>query len=57
MKIEINAIKKTWIDMENLGKRTGTTDAGITNVVQEMKQSWKNRFISQKMLNLNSHSI
>ena len=24
--------------MENLGKRTGTTEASITNVIQEMEQ-------------------
>jgi hypothetical protein len=37
--VEIEAKKKTQIEgileMENLGKRTGTTDAGITNKIQE----------------------
>ena len=42
LKREIEAIKKTQIEtileMENLGKRTGTTDVSITNRIQEMKE-------------------
>ena len=40
LKMEIEAIKKTQtegiLEMENLGKRTGTTDASITG-------EWKNK--------------
>jgi hypothetical protein len=40
MKVEIEAIKeiKTWeiLEIENLGKRTGTTDASFTKKIQEM---------------------
>ena len=42
LKMEIEAIKKTQteeiLEMENLGKRTGTTDASITNRIQEMEE-------------------
>ena len=42
LKIEIEAIKKTYtegiLEMENLGKRTGTTDTSITNRIQEMEE-------------------
>ena len=42
LKMEIEAIKKTQVEatleMENLGKRTGTTDASITNRIQEMEE-------------------
>jgi hypothetical protein len=41
LKTELVAIKKTQaegiLEMENLVKRTGTTDVGITNRIQEMK--------------------
>jgi hypothetical protein len=41
LKVEIGAIKKTQtggiLGMENLGKRTGTTDTSITNRIQEME--------------------
>ena len=41
LKLEIEAIKKTQIEgileMENLGKGTGTTDASITNRIQEVE--------------------
>lgn len=40
--MEVEAIKKTQTDgileMKNLGKRTGTTDASITNIIQEMEK-------------------
>ena len=40
LKVEINAIKKTQaegiLEMENLGKRMGTTDASIINRIQEI---------------------
>jgi hypothetical protein len=40
--VEIEAIKETQtediLEMENLGKRRGTTDAGMTNRIQEMKE-------------------
>jgi hypothetical protein len=40
--VEIEAIKKTQtngiLEMENLGKRTGPTDANITNRIQKMKE-------------------
>jgi len=40
-KMEIEAIKKTQSDrilvMKNLGNRTGTTDASITNRIKEME--------------------
>ena len=43
LKTEIETIKKTQtegiLEMENLGKQTGTTDAGITNRIQEIKES------------------
>ena len=39
VKMEMEAINETQteriLDMENLGKRTGTTDASITNRIQE----------------------
>ena len=42
LKMEIKAIKRTQMEatqgMENLGKRTGTTDANITNKIQEMEE-------------------
>ena len=42
LKREMEAIKKTQIEtileMENLGKRTGTTDVSITNRIQEMEE-------------------
>jgi hypothetical protein len=42
LKGEIEAIKKTKtegiLEMENLGKGTGTTDAGITKRIQEMEE-------------------
>ena len=38
--------------MENLHKRIGTTDASITNRIQDMRESWiyniRNRFIGLK---------
>jgi hypothetical protein len=41
IKMEIEAIKKTQtegiLEIENLGKRTGTTDASITSRIQEME--------------------
>jgi hypothetical protein len=41
LKKEIRAIKKTQtegtLELENLGKRTGTTDTGIINRIQEME--------------------
>ena len=42
LKTEIEAIKKTQtkgiLGMENLGKRTGTREASITNRIQEMEE-------------------
>ena len=42
LKTEIEAIKKTQteetMEMENLGKWSGTTDASITNRIQEMEE-------------------
>ena len=42
LKNEIRSIKKTktegTLDMENLGKQWGTTDASITNKVQDMEE-------------------
>jgi hypothetical protein len=42
LKLKIGGIKKTQsegiLEMENLEKRTGTTDTSITNRTQEMKQ-------------------
>jgi restriction endonuclease len=42
LKLEIEAIKKIQpegiLEIENLGKRTGTTDTNITNRVQEMEE-------------------
>jgi predicted RNase H-like nuclease (RuvC/YqgF family) len=42
LKAEIEAIKKTQteviLEMENLGKRTGTTDTNITKRIQEMEE-------------------
>ena len=42
LKMKIEAIKKTQtkeiLEMENLGKRTGPTDANITNRIQKMKE-------------------
>ena len=41
--IDVELIKKTQtkgiLEMENPGKRTGTTDANITNRIQEMEES------------------
>jgi hypothetical protein len=41
--MEIEAIKKTQseanLEMENLGKRTGTTDTSITHRIQEERKS------------------
>ena len=43
LKREIEATKKTHtmaiLEMENLGKRTGTTDASITNTIEEFDES------------------
>lgn len=41
LKVEIEAIKKTnkaILEMENLGKRTGTKDTSIINTIQEMEE-------------------
>ena len=42
LKMEIEATKKTQtegiLEMENLGKRTATTDTSITNRVQEVEE-------------------
>jgi cell fate (sporulation/competence/biofilm development) regulator YmcA (YheA/YmcA/DUF963 family) len=42
LKREIEEIKKTQteavLEMKNLGKRTGTTDVSITNIIQEMEE-------------------
>ena len=42
MKTEMEAMKKTqtegWLDMENLGKRTETTESSITNRIQEIEE-------------------
>ena len=42
LKTEMEAIKKTQtegrLDMENLGKRTKTTESRITNRIQEMEE-------------------
>lgn len=42
LELEIELIKKTrtegMLEMENLGKRTGTTDAIITNRIQEIER-------------------
>ena len=42
MKMEIEAIKKTQtegiLEMENLGKRIGTTDTNMANRIQERKK-------------------
>ena len=42
MKMEIKAIRKTQTEgilaLENLGKRIGTTDANITNKIQDMDE-------------------
>jgi hypothetical protein len=39
MKIEINKMQtEAILEMENLGKSTGMTDASITNRIQEMKE-------------------
>ena len=60
MKTEIGVIKKTQtkgiLDMENLGKWTGTTKTRITNRIHEIKERIsgventieKNRFIGQR---------
>ena len=43
----IEAIKKTQmkgiLEMENLGKRTGTTDTSITNRIQDMEEIFRHR--------------
>ena len=42
LKTEMEAMKKTqneaWLDMENLGKRTETTESSITNRIQEIEE-------------------
>ena len=42
LKIEIEAIKKTQTEgiqeIENLGEQTGTTDASISNRIQQMEE-------------------
>jgi DNA-binding Lrp family transcriptional regulator len=42
LKMKIEAIKKTQmeatLDMENIGKRIGTTETSITNRIQEMEE-------------------
>ena len=60
LKIEIEAIKKSQmeaiLEMENLGKRTGTAEVSITNRIQEMEERIsgiedtieKNQYISQR---------
>ena len=74
LKMEIEATKKTQteaiLDMENLRKRTGTTDAIITNRIQEMEDrilgiEYKivkinasvKRFKSKKFLTKNTREI
>lgn len=43
LKVEIEATKTTQteeiLEMENIGKRRGTTDATITNRIQEMEEN------------------
>jgi hypothetical protein len=42
LKVEVETIKKTQIEatleMENLGKRSGATDASINNRIQEIEE-------------------
>ena len=42
LKMKIDSLKKTQretaLEMENLGKRTGVTDASITNRIQEIEE-------------------
>jgi predicted nucleic acid-binding Zn-ribbon protein len=74
LKMEIEATKKTQteaiLDMENLRKRTGTTDAIITNRIQEMEDRISGieykivkinasvkRFKSKKFLTKNTREI
>ena len=42
LKTEMEAMKKTqtegWLDTENLGKRTETTESNITNKIQEIEE-------------------
>ena len=42
LKTKTEVINKTqtvgWLDMENLGKRTGTTETSITNRIQEIEE-------------------
>ena len=65
LKVEIEAIKKTQtggiLGMENLGKRTGTTDTSITNRISEIEYRISGREdmieeldTSNKMKNLKS---
>ena len=52
LKVEIEAITKTQTDeflkMENLGKKTGTTETSIINRIQEMEERISGAEIPQK---------
>ena len=43
LKIEIEIIKKSQmeatLEMENLGKRSGVTDASITNIIRDRREN------------------
>jgi hypothetical protein len=52
LKMEIEAIKKsqraTNLEMENLGKRSGATDASITNRIQEIEENLRCRIYHRR---------
>jgi hypothetical protein len=53
LKVEIESLKKTQretaLKMENLGNRTGVTDAIITNIIQESRKMQRQKVLSQNI--------
>jgi hypothetical protein len=61
LKMEIEAIKKTQtkgiLKMVNLGKRTGTTDASITNRIQGIEGKLRHRKYNRRNPYVNERKI
>jgi phage regulator Rha-like protein len=57
LKIEVGAIKKsqreTTLEVEKLGKKSGTIDASIINRIQEMEETLRYRRYHRKLLHNN----
>jgi prefoldin subunit 5 len=61
LKMKIETIKKsqreTTLELENLGKRSGVTDASITNRIQELEERISSAEIPQKTLTQQSRKM